>query len=114
VSKVYLPLGVWMINWQVGINCTRSGGQGINKMDFGVSTVDGTSTPNCNRFAFFNANSTTTIFRNISPCYITSGSDVINIAPAKWVYLNLSIGFVDPSALSLNTSETYFKAIRIA
>jgi len=113
VSKVYLPLGVWMMSWQVGINCT-GGTQNYNSLSFGVSTVDGTSTPNCNRFLFDDGNSTNQIFRAISPCFVTSGSDVINIAPAKWVYLNLSVGFTSTARLSLNTSETYLKAIRIA
>ena len=102
------------MNWQVGINCTKIGGQNITTLNFGVSTVNGTSTPNCNRFTFF-CNPTTTIFRNSSPCYITSGSEVLNIAPAKNVFLNLSIGFSStPSGLSLNTTESYFRAIRIA
>jgi hypothetical protein len=116
IASLDVPLGVWIITWKAGINCTV-GAQSYSIKDFGI-TETSTGVPNQSRE--IDSPSNTQGFSIISPCYVTSGSEVyrtniVTFQQGKNVlYLTGKVVFTSTARLSSNTTESYLRGIRIA
>ena len=107
IGSLSLPAGVYIINWQVGINNTSS--SLTIWYNFGTASSSAVAPTNSMYSKYSNET-----FNSKSPCHVFQGTDFFVNITNKNVsyYLNGQLQFTG-SGLTLNTTYTYFEAMKI-